>query len=368
MPVNMGVIARTILGLLFIFSGFVKGVDPIGTTYKIEDYLAAYGMPWFINFSTILSVGLNLVEFLTGIMLLFNIRIKFTTIIASLMMIFFTITTIFDATANIVPDCGCFGDAIKLSNWQTLYKNLTINLFLLVLWCTVKKIRPTFYTGGEVGIASFFGILFIAFQIYNLCYLPVIDFRDWKVGNKMTNDEVLPVEYWTVYTNNESYEDTTMLISDIPYNDSVWMSNWSFKDTKIIDKNVYPHNLMLIDEDGRDETAAVIGLPEPNLFIVSYSIEEMNLKHWDEIQNIIQYCSDNGYHVSFLTASEYDVYSQFVEEHPFDAVFYNADDIELKTMIRSNPGIVAMKDGVVLKKWHYNNVPEPADLEILFTK
>ncbi|MDD4142241.1 MAG: hypothetical protein PHR20_05560 [Bacteroidales bacterium] len=356
-PKTLGGISRTLLGALFVFSGFVKGVDPLGFSYKVEDYLVAYNMPWFLNMALALAVLACLVEFITGIMLLFNIKVKISLSIATLMMIGFTVLTLIDALTNKVPDCGCFGEAVKLSNWQTLYKNLTLDLLVLVTWLAVKKMKPTFYSGAEWGITCVTAVVFVGFQLYNIAFLPVIDFRDWKVGNKMTLDNPEPVEYFVEYVNNETGEIISMRSDEIPYDSTEWMTQWSFKDQKIVDNNKYPHNLMLFSANGSDETAYVLGLKSLNILIVSTYIEEMNMKHLPQIKKLIAYCIDNGYEVSFITSSDYETYEAFAAENDIDAVFYNADDIELKSMIRSNPGIIAMENGVVMGKWSHNRVP-----------
>ncbi|MDR2083644.1 MAG: hypothetical protein LBP67_01440 [Bacteroidales bacterium] len=367
LPRSLGVAARILVGCLFIFSGFVKGVDPIGTAYKIEDYLLAYNMPlWTLKFSTVLAIGLNLVEFLTGIMLLFNIKLKFTLIITTLMMLFFSTTTLLDATMNLVKDCGCFGEAVKMTEWQTFYKNLTIDLFVITLWFTRKKIKPTFYPNAEIGIASVFGVLFVGLQSYSLIFLPPIDFRDWKVGNDMKSENHVPVEYKVKYRNNASHEELTLDAKDIPFSDSLWMENWTFVEQVVIDNNTHPHNLVLFSMDGQNETVNVVSDINPNIYIVSTYIENVDIKKFEKLMPIIDYCHQKGYNVYFLTASDYDTYEELADKLHLDAYFYNADDIELKTIIRSNPGVIAMENGIVKKKWSINNVPTIEKLDKVF--
>ena len=143
-------IMRILIGALFIFSGTVKGIDPLGTQFRIEDYLYAYNLPALTAMALFLSIFLNLVEFITGIMLIFNIKMKFTGILTMLMMLFFTFTTLYDALYSPVPDCGCFGDFIKLSNWQTFYKNLVINAFVLVIFFRRKDFENKFVDEGII--------------------------------------------------------------------------------------------------------------------------------------------------------------------------------------------------------------------------
>ena len=179
---------RIILGLVFICSGFVKGVDPVGTEYRIIDYFIAFGTEWAIPLALPLSVLLNSVEFVLGVLLLFNVAMRVTSLMVMVMMAVFTVITINDAMYNPVPDCGCFGDALVISNWQTFYKNLLIDALLLIVFLSRHRIgkRIALKTGWAILFVSILG--FIVFEIYNIRHLPVIDFRDWKVGNKMVND------------------------------------------------------------------------------------------------------------------------------------------------------------------------------------
>ncbi len=362
-PTGLGGLFRTLVGALFIFSGFVKCVDPRGFDYKIIDYLEAYNIMWLEPLSMALAMAAIAAEFIIGCMMFFDVKHKIAVPIATLMMIGFTILTFIDATKNMVPDCGCFGEAVKMSNWQTFYKNLTLDLCLLIVWFAYRRIKPIFYPGAEVGLVVLFGIVVMAIQIYSVVFLPIIDFRDWKEGKSMKLENPLPIEYWVDYKNDKTGETTSMRVEDIPYTDSVWMSQWHFVQQRTIDKNVYPHNVMLFDENGTNVTTDVFEYAEPHIVIVSYLLDEMKMRNFEQLQNVISYCDENGIMVEFITASEYDYITHFADSLAIDAPFYNADDIELKAMIRSNPGVIAMKDGVVLKKWSHNNLPEVVDLE-----
>lgn len=365
-PTSLSAFFRSLVGALFIFSGFVKGVDPRGFDYKIIDYLEAYNMMWLEPLSLILSMLAIAAELIIGCMMFFNVKQKLVIPLSTLMMAGFTILTLIDATKNMVPDCGCFGEAVKMSNWQTFYKNLTIDLCLLTVWFSYGRLRQLFRPVAEFILIVIFTTLTFVLQIYCLTYLPIIDFRDWKEGKKMTIDNPLPIEYWVDYKHNTTGEITSMKVEDIPYNDSVWLSQWSFVDQRIIDNNIYPHNVMLFDENGGNVTADVISNPESHLIIVSYLLDEMKMKNFEELQDIISYCNEKDITVEFFTASDFDDIYQFADSTAIDAYFYNADDIELKAMIRSNPGVIAMKDGVVLKKWSHNNLPDRIKLEETF--
>ena len=175
-------VSQILLGLLFIFSGIVKGVDPLGTAYRVEDYFVAFGTDWMIPASLVLSFLLNASEFVLGALLLANVKPKLTAWLTLLMMGFFTLTTLNDAFNNPVPDCGCFGDAIIMSNWQTFYKNLAINVFVLIIFLEKKSIAVFYKNRTEWVLAFSFIILFLGFQYFNYRSLPMIDFMPWKLG------------------------------------------------------------------------------------------------------------------------------------------------------------------------------------------
>ena len=170
-------LSRIFIGGLFIFSGFVKCIDPVGTQYRIEDYFIAFGTDWAIPLALPLSILLNASEFLMGILLLLNIRLKFTIWLVMAMMTFFTFVTLNDAINNPVPDCGCFGDALVISNWQTFYKNLVIDAFLLLVLMNRKNIPSWFAAKMDILSCSVSLIAVLLFEIHKINHLPVIHFR-----------------------------------------------------------------------------------------------------------------------------------------------------------------------------------------------
>ncbi|MCB2218889.1 MAG: hypothetical protein KQI35_00740 [Bacteroidetes bacterium] len=359
-------VARTLLGLLFLFSGFVKGVDPIGTQYRIEDYFIAFGTEWAMPLALPLSVILNGVEFILGGMLLLNLRLKLTIWIVLFVMVGFTIVTINDALNNPVPDCGCFGDALIISNWQTMYKNLVIDAFLLIVLFGHSKTKKWFSARMEWVLGLIILVGFTGFQIYNIRHLPLLDFRNWKVGNHMVNENPLPKKFYLTYRNIETGIEKEYLSPDYPYNDSVWMSNWEFVGQRVVDPNPRLHDLSIEDQNGDNYTAALIENPDFQFLIIIESIPHASLKKIDEIRQFIQQCNVQGVSIALITSSLPETVDDFTEEHDLQVDPYFADDITLKAMIRSNPGLILLKDGLVLDKWHYNDWPQLDDTLIRF--
>jgi len=356
-------LSRVILGLVFMYSGFVKGVDPLGTQYRIIDYFIAFGTEWAFPLALPLSIVLNAAEFIIGVLLLFNVRIKLTSWLVVLMMAIFTIVTLNDALYSPVPDCGCFGDALILSNWQTFYKNLIIDALLLIVFLSRNRIPNWFSFKAEWSILSVAVIGFVFFEVYNIRHLPVIDFRDWKIGNKMVNENPLPLVYFLTYKNTETEEVKEYVSPDYPYNDSVWMSKWEFVSQRVVDPNPQMHDLRIEDETGNDFTVDYIENPDYQLLFVIYDISGSKNNKNDLVLDFSQKCNEQGISFIAITSSLPEKVEKYKQENNFDFEFYYADDITLMAMVRSNPGLVLLKDGVVMDKWHVNDIPLFSEFE-----
>lgn len=358
--------SRVLMGLLFIFSGFVKGVDPVGFHYKIEDYFIAFGTEWAKPFTMILSVVLNATEFILGVLLLFNVCGRITLWLVMAMMTFFTALTLNDAINNPVPDCGCFGDAIKLTNWQTFYKNITIDSLLLLVFLSRKRIRSWFSLAAEWIISVAAIACFLAFEVYNIRHLPVIDFSDWKAGQNMISPAKQPFKYYLLFRNKGTGEEKEYLSPDYPFNDSLWLSQWEFISQRVEDPNPRMHNIVILDENMSDYTQSVIENPEFQFILISSDVSLTNQKGMDRGVKLWNECKNRQIDFILLSASLPDEIDQFRKVSGFDGDAYSADDTELKTMIRSNPGLILMKNGTILAKWHYNDFPSWDELKHRF--
>ena len=248
-------LCRILVGALFIFSSFTKGVDPLGTKYKMLDYFIAYNIEWLNGFALTLSVFMIMAEFIVGFCLMFNLLPRLATLGATLLMLFFTTTTFFDALYNLVPECGCFGTAIKMSNWQTFFKNLIILAVLIPLIFNNKSLvnkRVTIL--GQTLFTFLFIGLFVWFEIYNVRHLPVVDFMDWKVGRDMKPAEnPEPAEIYLTFKNIETGGTEEYLSPNYPWNDSVWMSQWEFVSQRQ-EGGTQSLGFSILNEEGDDYT------------------------------------------------------------------------------------------------------------------
>ncbi len=362
-------IIRIILGLVFIFSSFVKGIDPLGTAYRIEDYLIAYNIDWLYSYAFAIAVLLITVEFLIGIALLFRLQKKLAVWSVLLMMVFFTVVTYFDARYNLVPDCGCFGDAIKLSNWTTFYKNIVLIVLALIVFFSQKKINSKMAGWFQSVVLFILAGCFVWFIFYNYNHLPVIDFRDWKIGNDMRNSGEENIKTYVTYRNRETGEIKEYLSPDYPWNDTSWMKQWEFVDQRFDESGVVrKHTLFIEDEDGNDVTQSIIENPDYQLILTTYDLDEANSGGMIKAAEL--YHSLQGTDISFvlLSSSPIEVVNKYREVYSIDYEVYYADDVELKAMVRSNPGLLLLYNGTVLGKWHYNDFPDKKEIKKVMTE
>jgi uncharacterized membrane protein YphA (DoxX/SURF4 family) len=349
---------RILVGLVFVFSGFVKGVDPLGTVYRIEDYFNAFGMTWAIPFATFLSISLCTLEFIIGISLLFNLWIKGTAWALLPMMTYFTILTFFDAVYNIVPDCGCFGDAIKLTNLQTFLKNLVLMAMVIPIFVQRNKFRGLPGVKIELILLLIFIAAFSGMSVHSYRHLPLIDFMGWKVGNVINKNNAKPVQFYVTFRNKKTGEEKEYLAPNYPWNDSTWMAEWSFKSQRAVDPNGEKSPaLRAEDELGNDVTAPIIDNPDFQFILVANNLSTTNRKGFLKILPFYKKAVSDGYSFVCLTNAMPGEIKRFRLENGTAFGFYTADDVVLKTMVRSNPGLILLKNGKVLGKWDYHDFP-----------
>lgn len=342
-------VCRLLVGALFIFSSFTKGVDPLGTKYKMLDYLSVYGMTWLNDFAMILAVVMILAEFIVGICLMTNILPRLATLGATLLMLFFTTTTLFDAVYDLVPDCGCFGTAVKMTNWQTFYKNLVIDAVLIPLILNNKQLKNNLSVPKQFLIACIFALAFLGFEIYNYRHLPVVDFMNWKVGKQMKAEPVEAPRIYLKYRNKATGETQEYLSPDYPWNDSVWMSQWEFVDQRVEGDNNYL-GFSALDEYGDDVTDMILNTE--NLFMfTSHDLSKVTEKEWEKIKEITETAEAKGFTVVWTVADTPDVIEQLRSKYAFFNEVYYGDELEIKTIVRFNPGLIWLDNGLVKDKW-----------------
>lgn len=368
----VNIICRWIVGLVFIFSGFVKGVDPMGTSFKIHEYMTAWSLgsftfEWAAPLATPLAVALVTLEFTIGIMLLCNCWRRLSAWVLMLMMLFFTTTTLIDAITNKVTDCGCFGDAIKLTNWQTFWKNVVLFVPTLIIFIQKKKrwnYKRHFERETLIAIVAIAAM--VVFAIWNINNEPCIDFRAWKVGNKMMPfDEDLEVKSYVTYkekNTGEVMEFESKKLMDY-WNDSVWRENWEFVDSRVEDPyEIKADGFSMLGPDGDDYAKDIVGNANYVLIGTIHHIDKINADGIKAIQRLHTFCVDKGINFVLLTSAlDEEIQPLLYENGLNEMIYYFADATAIETMLRSNPGFILLKDAEVKGKWHYRNAKKILD-------
>ena len=351
-------IFRVLVGVVFIFSGFVKGVDPLGTVYRMQDYFAAFGMPWANPFALTLTIFLCMVEFIMGISLFFNLWIKGTSWILLPLMAYFTVLTFFDAFYNIVPDCGCFGEAIKLTNMQTFLKNVVLMVIIIQLFIWRKKFRSPYPLRFQGWAMAFFVVAFTWMEIHAYRHLPIIDFMGWRVGKQVNIVNNQPIKFYLTFKNVSTGEEKEYQSPNYPWSDSLWTKQWKYKSQRVVDPNKdNAMNLRVENRNGEDITKGITDNPDFQFILVANNLSTANKDAFQKIIPLYKQVIANEYSFACLTNALPAEIDRFRQENgiPFD--FCSADDVVMKTMVRSNPGLILIKNGKVLAKWHYHDFP-----------
>ncbi|MFH0864734.1 MAG: BT_3928 family protein [Bacteroidota bacterium] len=358
------IIFRTIVGLTFMFSGFVKGIDPLGSVYKFNEYFEVYGMEWLSPLALFLAVLLCAIEFTIGVMLVFGVKPKLSAWLSFIMMFFFTGLTFLSAINNPVSDCGCFGDAVKLTNWETFYKNVVLIILVLFLLFTYKFAKSAFKVKNEISIIILGAGLIVFVSIYSLRHLPVIDFLPWKVGNKIS-EQMTPIpeisESILVYKDKITSDTFQYTAKTLPYKDSAKWASIKYDTTikKITQefKEAPIHDFIISDFEGDTLTDSIVANPGYQFILVAHDLTETNKIIYAEINKFVEGCDKDSISFVGLTGTIQETVEIF--RHDVNAIFqfYNVDETALKSMVRANPGILLLKDGVVLAKWHWRDLP-----------
>ena len=361
-------VCRFILAIVFIISGFVKAIDPLGTHYKIGDYAEAFNLAAWVpqGVSLLLAVALGMVEFFLGVFLFFGIHRRRTCWYLLWFMLIVTPLTLWLAVANPISDCGCFGDAIHLTNWQTFAKNLVLLALVLCVRKWSMRIIPlvTWRFDWLIEIYSFLYIVGISVYCYR--YLPVFDFRPYYIGADIKQGMTIPegetpTEYETTFICKKGTEEKEFTLDNYPD------STWTLVDTRlIVKKEGYepPIHDFFVNRwsDGEDITSQLLDNPGYTFLLVAHQLAIADDSTIDLINEVYDYSKRNGYNFYALTSSPDEDIESWQERTGAEYPFCLMDDITLKTMIRSNPGFMLLKGGVVINKWSVNDIPDEYEL------
>lgn len=369
-------IARILFGITFLFSGFVKAVDPIGFTYKIEDYLISFQLTQFIPLALAFAVVLIIVEFLVGLFILLGLYRKTSTSLALLFILVMTPMTLYIALENPVADCGCFGDALVISNWATFYKNIVLLSFAILLFAYRNNIKPYFSSKTKNIVLAFVFLFSILFCLCNILYLPIMDFRPYNVGVNIPEQMEDDLSKGDVYENIYIYEkdgvEEEFTEETFPWEDTTW----TFVDlkAKLIKEAEQPvieeFHIVAYTKDSTgmfvkaDEITHQV-LSEPiSLLVVSLSLDNASESSLRHIATLADYAAANNIDMHIATSSQIGVVEQWSKRlGNANLNFANMDELTLKTIVRSNPGMLLLNEGTIHAKWSSRNLPNATELD-----
>ena len=364
-------LCRIIVGIVFIYSGFVKGIDPLESDYKFTDYFNAFGMGWMNATTLFFSFALSLAEFLIGTALLFNLWVSRMAWGSLLFMAFFTPLTLVLALTNPVSDCGCFGDAMILTNWQTFWKNIILFLLAIMIFVYRKEYKSSLSLMGQFSFLTLAGAGMLCLSIYCYRHLPVLDFRPYAVGKNITEGMRLPegakpdqYEVTLKYKNKQTGEIRSFTEENYPWQDTL---NWEYESSseRLVKKGyITPiHDLVIEHPTLGNITEEILEDDNHTILAVAYNLNQSDTQYQPAINRLAEYAREKGIRFYGLTSStERDIEAYKKRNHvPYE--FCTADEIQLKTMIRSNPGVIILREGTILDKWAGKDVPDVKELQ-----
>jgi uncharacterized membrane protein YphA (DoxX/SURF4 family) len=367
-------ISRVFVGLLFIFSGLIKLNDPLGFSYKLEDYFApdVLNLPFLEPLALPIALFVVILEVLLGVGLLIGYRARVAVWLLLGMIVFFTFLTFYSAYFEKVTDCGCFGDAIPLTPWQSFWKDIILLVFILILTVGQRHIKPLLNhprINNGIMAATLVACSYFGYHVLN--HLPVKDFRPYAVGKNliegMKSAEELGKEgpeYQTIFTMRNKNTGEEVTISNVVYSDDKWWEkpDWETvpektKFVKVKDGYEPPIHDFVIAYEGEDITWEI--LQKPVIFLViSKNLPSASVKGFEKITKFAIDAQSNGYEILGLSATSGSAMEEFRHMVQAPYTFAEMDETTLKTIIRANPGILLLKEAQVIAKWHHNDLPD----------
>lgn len=372
-------IARFLVGGLFIFSGLIKANDPSGFSIKLDEYFTVFGTEFLKPASLPMAVAICVVEVILGAAILLGYRARQTALLLMAMNIFFAFLTGWSAIFDVVTDCGCFGDAIPLTPWESFAKNII--LIALIGWLIPfhRYIQPMGGTPkAAAGGTAVSGLATLAFSIYCAHYLPVMDFRPYKVGHDIYALSRIPegapkdqYETLLVYENKETGRTQEFTMEAYTeHNIGEQSDTWQWKDTKnkLVQKGYQPpiHDFSIITQEGDDLTQSFFQQEGYRVLLIQEKLKPIDAAHQKRLNQLVeQVFLPHQIRVWALTASPEEVQQAYRERHDVAYPFFSTDATALKTMIRSNPGLILMENNTIRAKWPATRLPDSSEVMAL---
>ena len=362
---------RIAVGLLFIFSGLIKANDPLGFSYKLEEYFEVFHVTFLNDLALTMCIILCALEMILGFALLIGIRVNAIVWGLLLLIIFFGFLTFYSAFFKVVQTCGCFGDAIPLTPWESFGKDMALLALVLVLFFNRDKIRPLVSHKAEIGWLIAAVVISVGVGLYTYNFLPVLDFLPYKVGNNIPNEMktppgAVPDEFELTYSLKNKSTGETKSISDKEYlKTGIWKdASWEIQgdpERRLIKKGFEPkiRDLGIQDGQGNDYTQELLNNPFYNLIVVAYDLKHTNVEALGRLNALaINLTQNYNIRTVLLTSASPTDAAAFSKAHHLAFEIFHADGVPLKTMVRANPGIMLLKNGTVINKWHHHTMPD----------
>ena len=356
------IVIRILIAFVFIFSGFVKAIDPLGFTYKIEDYLHSFGGIFadlaVLAFPT--AVALSTLELALGLCLLFNIQKQITLLLTLAFMGVMTPLTLYIAIKNPVTNCGCFGDALVITNWETFFKNVVFITIAIILFVFRDKISSSIKSKTQWLLLGGFVVFGIGLSVYSVNHLPMIDFLPYKVGVNITEAMRIPEgapsdKYETIFIYEKAGEQKEFTLENYPKGDA----SWKFVDqkSKLISKGFEPkiHDFSITNSDNEEITEDVLTYDGDTYLVMMYDVNKASEDGAKKAELLYQKATSANAHFYALTASTDEDIQAFRQKTGITFPFYKTDPIAQKTALRANPGIMLLKKGTVVGKWNWRD-------------
>lgn len=357
------ILLRVLVGVLFIFSGLIKANDPLGLSYKMDEFFEVLHMTFMSHYSLVYSVTMNVFEIVAGVAVLLGYRMRLFSVLLLLLIIFFTFLTGYALFSGTIKECGCFGDCIKLTAEQTFYKDVALLVMILVIFAYRKRIQPLFPKMASNIIMAAALVFSFGVQWYTLSHLPFVDCLAYKVGNNIPEKMKMPpgstpdvYETTMIYEKNGERKEFTM--ENYPWADSTW--KFVDRKDKLVKKGIGEPGIkdfILTDFDGGNQTQAILSEPKPvYLFLVLNTATAG--KGWDaKMQALQKKMEANEVYIYGVTGSSKEAVAAFEKAHGISFPFVQMDGTAIKTAGRSNPCLILLEQGTIKGKWHYNDIP-----------
>lgn len=354
-------ICRLLVGVLFIISGFIKANDPVGFSYKLQEYFDVFGMPFFKPAALFLAMFICIFEIVCGVATLSGSKMKLTSWLLMLMIVFFTFLTFYSAWFNKVTDCGCFGDALKLTPWQSFTKDIVLFILILPIFIRRAEIKSMLGNKGDLLVLSIATLVSAWFTMHCYNHLPWKDFRPYAVGKSIPRGMEIPPDavkdsVVMLFIYEKDGKRLELGMNELSKADS------TYKFIDRIDKVVRqgykpPIHDFSISKEGTDITEQVLNHEGYYFLLIAYNINKSNEEVQIKINEFAASCEKNKLPFIGMSASADSEIEAFRHKHQNAFEYYTTDETTLKTIIRSNPGLVLLKKGVVMAQWHYNDFP-----------